>query len=710
MERPTTGVKGALRRRHGLLVLAALSAAGLGCGDFGGESGGAAAGFLLGASFGPSSSPAGVADISAFQASVYPLTRQYCEECHAGSGPGSPHISHPDPTTAYHAVVDQGKVSLSNPGSSRLVQRLVADFHHCWSNCVADGAVMQAAIEQWAAALEEPEGEDVDGLASRSSSMNEGIADTSSERYSQHVIALFKFEEGTGSVAHDTSGVSPAMDLQISGDEISWMPNHGLDIASGRAMASAETSRKLYERIAAPYTGTSQYSVEVWMRAATIDQDGPARVASYSQGGGERNFTVGQVQYQLDFRNRSLAFGIDENGMPSLETAEEDRDIEANLQHIVVTYDQYRGRRVYVNGEYTGDRDRAGPGRLWNWDPSHRFVIGNETGGGRQWTGRIRLVAVYNQALSESQIQQNFDAGVGKRFLLRFDVGEWVGEGAAIEFQVSEFDAYSYLFCEPTLTNPNGGSVPVGDIRIAVNGVIPVSGQAFRTLDVAASDTKTLLSRQCSVIPKGTGPDSDRFTLVFERLGGFQDVVVEVNPPPPPVGGSSGMRPDEGLRDFARANETMAALTGVDPLTSSVAATYDEIEQALPGSYDVRAFVTSQQVSLAKLSLEYCDTLVETPTLRDAFFGPSFEFDQPPAVAFSDPTKRDLIFDPLMDRMIRVDLATQPARVDVRPILDQLVDDLLLQCATSTCDAVRTRTVVKGACSAVLASAAITIH
>ena len=48
---------------------------------------------------------------AAFVANVHPLTTQYCAQCHVGSGPGFPHIAHPDGETAFRAVIDNQKVN-----------------------------------------------------------------------------------------------------------------------------------------------------------------------------------------------------------------------------------------------------------------------------------------------------------------------------------------------------------------------------------------------------------------------------------------------------------------------------------------------------------------------------------------------------------------------------------------------------------------------
>ena len=51
--------------------------------------------------FTPTPTPTGIMDPeAAFAQTVYPLTELYCVACHAGAGPGFPHIAHPDVGTA----------------------------------------------------------------------------------------------------------------------------------------------------------------------------------------------------------------------------------------------------------------------------------------------------------------------------------------------------------------------------------------------------------------------------------------------------------------------------------------------------------------------------------------------------------------------------------------------------------------------------------
>jgi hypothetical protein len=153
----------------------------------------------------------------------------------------------------------------------------------------------------------------------------------------------------------------------------------------------------------------------------------------------------------------------------------------------------------------------------------------------------------------------------------------------------------------------------------------------------------------------------------------------------------------------------MATLTGVNPLLGPIDTTFAELEQQLPSAYDVRTFVSSHQVGIAKLSLEFCDALVENGTLRTNLFG-TFPWTTDPAVVFGDPARRTQISDALYNRMFGTGLSGQPDLAGLRTDLSGMIDSLLVSCPVGTCNAERTETIVKSACSAVLSSAAVSMH
>src|SRR5262245_2240892 len=725
-----------MNSRHAVslaLLLVALAAAGCGGGGGGddgravgvspsnagsGGTGTGGSGFGVGVPGG-----GGAAGQAIFETTVYPITRQYCVQCHAGSGPGFPHIAHPDVETAFRAVVDNQKVKLQDPARSRLVRRLADDRHFCWSNCQQNADQMQAAIQAWADVVmvaappdpNDPNAINPTGVITSQgrSFLNAIIA--ASGRYEDNLIARWKFEEGTGSIAADSAPVGPSMNLNLDGT-YEWVSGGGVAFDGGRAMSNPTDSKKLYNEIASG-SGTQEYSIEAWIipENTTQGENDPSRIVTYSGDTDHRNFMMGQSLYKYVFRNRNQTPVKDPafskaNGEPALVTSDADQDLQANLQHAVMTYDQQHGRRIYVNGVDTEDPEVLGPSLLINWDPNFTFAIAREVTNNRTWRGTVKSVSIFRTALTPAQIQQNFEAGSAQKFNLRFGLDAALGAGAWIEFTVSEFDAYSYLFCAPTLETNGRVGFSVQTIRIAVNGVAPVASQSFRTLDIPITTSRTQLSMQCQVVPKDLGADQDTFHIFFDVLGNESMPIADIgaNPPTPP--GPAEAFPGIGIRDFAEINDTMGQLTGVGVTNPTVRATYEELLQQLPASNDVRAFVSAQQVGIARLSLEYCDQMVENSGLRTAMFGSSFPFTEPATTAFDTQAERDMIINPLVDKMMGTSLGHQPAQTDVRPVLNNLIAELTTGCTAATCPASSTRNFVKGVCSAVLSSAAVQIH
>jgi hypothetical protein len=306
---------------------------------------------------------------------------------------------------------------------------------------------------------------------------------------------------------------------------------------------------------------------------------------------------------------------------------------------------------------------------------------------------------------------------------MQFDVSEWMGPGSYIDFETAELDDYSYLFCNPSFTNPNRVGFRVAGVRVAVNGRVPVSGQAFRNVDAFVGTTDQNLARLCSVVAKDRGVVLDEFTIEFEVIGDFANIVDEPPPVVVPDTSVADPLPDTGVRDFDRINETMASITGVLP--DFVADTFAEVKEQLPSGYDLRSFVSSHQMGIARLSVEYCDSLLDSPPLREAFFGAALDFDA--NIDFCG-VERSVIVDALIDGVLGVDLLNQPDVADMRDVLDSLIigpdapADPVRSCPggltascneggiPGVCDPDRSTTIAKAACTAVLSSAAVSLH
>jgi len=174
--------------------------------------------------------------------------------------------------------------------------------------------------------------------------------------------------------------------------------------------------------------------------------------------------------------------------------------------------------------------------------------------------------------------------------------------------------------------------------------------------------------------------------------------------------------PHIGVRTFDEINATFAALTGVVPqFGDSTDTTYRELRQSLPAIEDISTFLSSHQVALAQLAIEYCNAMVEDPALNASMF-PDFNFNDPVLVAFNDVNRVDFV-DPLIARFIGnarggTEIDTQPSFNTVYTELadftaaggrpDDLVDRLM--------QGSDTRAVAKGVCAAALGNAATLIQ
>ncbi len=650
------------------------------------------------------------ADSALFASTIHPVLTEYCTRCHVSGSttPQSPFFAEGDVDIAYAAA--RSKINLDTPADSRLVVRLRDEFHNCWSNCAQDAAEMQAAVQAFSDGIPLTE-VDPSLVLSKALTLYDGTVASGGNRYDSNLVALYEFKTGTGTVTYDTSGVEPAINLNFSGD-VTWVGGWGVKVgAGGKLQGSTASSAKLNTLIQA----TGEYTIEAWVAPANVVQEN-SHIVGYSGGTMARNFTLGQTMYDYDFFNRSAS--TDANGDPALSTPSADEVLQATLQHVVATYSPVDGRRIYVNGELVTGADPQPPGTLADWNDTFALVLGNEVSGDRQWTGVMRLVGIHNRALNQEQIQQNFEAGVGERFYLLFNVEDITGvPDGYVMFEVSQFDSYAYLFNKPAFISLDGTASPdnvvVRGMRIGINGSEARVGQAYANLDAvvnaAGYDPAAgfPLSEIGTVIALDKGPAYDLFFLTFEQLGDQTNVHTEpvpLAPPPPPDGVPMS---EIGLRTFEELSATMSLMTGVSRSNAAVADTYGRVRQQLPTLENIEGFVSAHQVGLAQLAIEYCNELVEDNVLRSSFF-PGMNFGAPAGQAFDTQAERDLVINPLVARAVGTGIQSQPDQAEVQAELNGLITRLA-SCGGS-CAADRTETIVKASCAAVLGGASTLVQ
>jgi hypothetical protein len=673
-------------------------------------------------------------DPGAFAATVYPVLDQYCSNCHSSESANAqqPYFADPDITTAYDAA--KPKINLDVPANSRLVIRLRNEFHNCWDNCSANAQTMEDAITTFSNGIV-PTVVDENLVTSKALRLVDGTLASGGNRYEDAQIALWEFKTGTGLTAFDTSGVDPAVDLNLS-PEVTWYGGWGITTNGGIARGTTTASKKLYDVIQV----SGEFSIEAWVIPANVTQE-MARIVSYSAGDQARNFTLQQTLYNYDFLLRTNETNL--NGDPALSTPDGADVLQATLQHVVVTYNPIAGRMIYVNGELVSAVDPVPGGTLIDWQETFAFVIGNEVSGDGPWEGTVRLAAVHRRALTQEQIVQNFDVGVGEKFFMLFDISENLYPGDAtmaqssyILFEVAQYDSYAYLFDRPHFVTLDGSTpegIPIEGVRVAMNGLEAPVGQTYATLNdmLSASEFGELgqpLSVLGAVLPLEKGPEDDEFFLTFDRLAGdsfdrpdYPTLVVT----PADLDPASKI----GIRTFDEINASFSSVLGIDwtdPNYTNVDLTYQELRQSLPAVEDINTFLSSHQVAVAQLAIAYCDALIGTnasPNPAATAFFPGFNFGAPNSTAFAV-GNRDAFVNPLIDKIMGTGLASQPNRPDVYAELaayqsvdplgrpDNLIDRLLnpppiLGVPSIPSD---TRDIAKGVCAAMIGNAVTLIQ
>jgi hypothetical protein len=668
-----------------------------------------------------------------FKETVYPLLAKFCSGCHTASAsvPQTPYFAtggtpgvdvsvkpplDSDVEIAYQAA--QAKINLNSPDQSRFYQRLHDDHHNCWDtgtpqapnpgDCTGSAAAMLAAITAFANGLTIQQ-VDTSLVLSKALALKQGTLASGGNRADANVIAKYEFKTGTGTTAFDTSGVTPSADLQLTGP-VSWAGGWGINIAAGgSAKALTATSAKLANMI----TAAGEFSIEAWVAPANVTQAN-AWIVSYSGSDKTRNVTLGQQAMQYSGATRSDKTDANGGTKPIMPDATK-FPVQAALQHVVLTYDPVNGQKLYINGVDTGAKDPSAGGSLASWDNTFALVLGAETTGKEQWLGTIKFVAIHSRALTSQQVMQNFNAGVGEKYFLLFDVSDLTGVAQSY-IQVTGFvlDSYAYQFMTPTFQNlnPNAaiGTIPIKGIRVGVNGVELPTGQSYSTVNTNITASGQVLSPVGAVIAADKGPDGatpDMFFLTFEQIGTHthahtDPITLPTTPTFPTVAPSR-----KGVKNFAQVNNALSVITGVPVNTPAVNTLYNTLQQSLPPTNDLGAFLSSHQTAISAMADQYCNIAVNDTSGAGgspAMF-PGLTLTQPAATYFSVQANRDLLINPLV---------AQAIGTNVNPAMEAAVrteiNSFLTTLSNGQTAAGRTASIAQAACTAVLGSAVVSLQ
>ena len=146
---------------------------------------------------------------------------------------------------------------------------------------------------------------------------------------------------------------------------------------------------------------SDQLTLECLVTTDNLDQDGPARIISFSKDSTHRNFTFGQNGNRFAVRIRTprtgtnalggeFSFGEIESGKP---------------MHLIISYFPGNvycyidGELVYVSNGTQGD--------FSNWE-RYPLLFGDEASGGRNWNGKLSRVSIYSRFVGIEEAAHKF--------------------------------------------------------------------------------------------------------------------------------------------------------------------------------------------------------------------------------------------------------------------------------------------------------------
>jgi hypothetical protein len=293
-------------------------------------------------------------------------------------------------------VIDEVKVSSVAKTQDDIRASMELDSTELVSTC-GDGIVEDEDCEPGACCNEACETSD-DGVACfTGGTCASGSCEVPGGRVTDGLIALYDFQEGSGTVVGDSSGAVPAIDLAITTPgAVSWIES-GLDIIGNATIEAAVATTRLATACAA----TDEVTLELWITPESDTAFG--KIAYLSDGSSELDIGIMQIGSAYIARIRSDLTGTD--GVPAIDSA--DGDAAERLTHVVVTRSDPGERRVYVDGRLRSTSVASGE---LDWI-ERELVIADQANDDDSWFGTYHLMAMYDRALTPTEVARNFAAG-----------------------------------------------------------------------------------------------------------------------------------------------------------------------------------------------------------------------------------------------------------------------------------------------------------
>jgi hypothetical protein len=219
-------------------------------------------------------------------------------------------------------------------------------------------------------------------------------------RVTGDLVALYTFEEGSGTQVLDRSGFGAPLDLVIPDvSKVVWGVG-SLTVTEATLIASPQTATKVLDAC----RDVDGVTLEAWFQPAAIASGYP-RVVSLATNNSDLAITLMARDSRFEFRMRGPL--TDSNGLPSLNSP--DGTVQLQRTHVALVSAPDGTRTLYVDGIARATDVRGGD--LASWGTSHRFGLASELDGVGSWLGTYHLVAIYARALTAAEVATHFALG-----------------------------------------------------------------------------------------------------------------------------------------------------------------------------------------------------------------------------------------------------------------------------------------------------------
>jgi hypothetical protein len=250
--------------------------------------------------------------------------------------------------------------------------------------------------------------------AGNSPSSNEAIATTLSltetKRVKDGLIAYYNFHYYPDNIIRDMSEYKEPLDLKISDpNSVVWHPNNSLEIINPTSIISNAPATKIIDS----YKNSKEMTVECWIKPSEPSSSADSKIISLDNTESDVGFVVSQNYSNLkssasfDYSIRLHTKSTSESGYPEFSLNKEINYI--NLQHIVYVRDSLWNEKIYLNGTLYEQSYR--PNNFEDWNNNYFLNFGNASDQNSPWLGTFYLLALYDRALSDSQVVKNYLAG-----------------------------------------------------------------------------------------------------------------------------------------------------------------------------------------------------------------------------------------------------------------------------------------------------------